>query len=75
MLHSLDIPIAVDWAAMQDLPSRLVVDALILRAGIQDGEEWKALQAKNGGGVNLAESFGDDTPVMTQDPSVFGPGR
>ena len=47
MLGILGVPLAGSWAGLQDVPARLVDDALILKAGYEDAEEWREMDAKN----------------------------
>ncbi|MCH8236176.1 MAG: hypothetical protein IIC29_08635 [Chloroflexi bacterium] len=46
-LSVLGVPLAASWDGLQGVPARLVDDALILKAGYADAEEWRMMDAKN----------------------------
>ena len=45
----LGIPLAGSWSELQDVPARLVDDSLIIKAGYEDAEEWRELDAVKAG--------------------------
>ena len=49
VLRALEVPLARDWDMLQDMPARLVIDMLLLRAGVADAEEWREMEAKMAG--------------------------